>query len=45
MKKMTDLMIENGKEPTVDMYLFIFLKFLSSVIPTIQYDFTEDIEL
>ena len=45
MKKMIDIMIENGKEPTVELYLFIFLKFLSSVIPTIQYDFTTDIEL
>mmetsp|Transcript_14365 Transcript_14365/g.16607 ORF Transcript_14365/g.16607 Transcript_14365/m.16607 type:complete len:81 (-) Transcript_14365:50-292(-) len=45
MKKMIDIMMSNGKEPTVDMYLFIFLKFLSSVIPTIQYDFTADIEL
>jgi len=24
----------------VDQYLFVFLKFLSSVIPTIEYDFT-----
>ncbi len=45
MKKMVNVMQENEKEPTVDSYMFIFLKFLSSVIPTIQYDYTTDIEL
>ena len=45
MKKMIDIMTANDKEPTVDKYMFIFLKFLSSVIPTIQYDYTADIEL
>lgn len=45
MKKMIDIMTSNDKQPTVESYLFIFLKFLSSVIPTIQYDFTTDIEL
>ena len=44
---------ENGEEgeegksssngPTVEMYLFIFLKFVSSMIPTINYDFTMDV--
>jgi ubiquitin-like-conjugating enzyme ATG3 len=34
-----------GKEdgPSVEMYLFIFLKFVSSIIPTINYDFTMDV--
>lgn len=31
------------KEPSVEMYLFIFLKFVSSIIPTITYDFTMDV--
>jgi ubiquitin-like-conjugating enzyme ATG3 len=30
-------------EPSVEMYLFIFLKFVSSMIPTISYDFTMDV--
>jgi len=30
-------------EPSVEMYLFIFLKFVSSIIPTINYDFTMDV--
>ncbi|KAL9182946.1 hypothetical protein ACHAXT_004225 [Thalassiosira profunda] len=38
---------ENGEEgsggPSVEMYLFIFLKFVSSMIPTISYDFTMDV--
>ena len=34
---------EGGKPPSVEMYLFIFLKFVSSIIPTINYDFTMDV--
>jgi ubiquitin-like-conjugating enzyme ATG3 len=35
---------EEGDEgPVVEMYLFIFLKFVSSIIPTINYDFTMDV--
>jgi ubiquitin-like-conjugating enzyme ATG3 len=30
--------------PSVEMYLFIFLKFVSSMIPTINYDFTMDVK-
>ncbi|EAL68846.2 autophagy protein 3 [Dictyostelium discoideum AX4] len=40
MKKLVDRQSENGKEPRVDQYLFLFLKFISVVIPTIEYDFT-----
>jgi ubiquitin-like-conjugating enzyme ATG3 len=29
--------------PSVEMYLFIFLKFVSSMIPTVSYDFTMDV--
>ena len=32
------------KPPSVEMYLFIFLKFVSSMIPTINYDFTMDVQ-
>lgn len=34
---------EEGTMPAVEMYLFIFLKFVSSIIPTINYDFTMDV--
>mgnify|MGYP005849983475 CR=1 FL=1 len=35
---------EEEKGPSVEMYLFIFLKFVSSMIPTINYDFTMDVQ-
>jgi len=31
--------------PSVEMYLFIFLKFVSSMIPTISYDFTMEVNV
>ena len=31
------------KAPSIEMYLFIFLKFVSSIIPTITYDFTQSV--
>ena len=34
---------EDARAPTVEMYLFIFLKFVSSIIPTINYDFTMEV--
>lgn len=40
MKKMIDRLVEAGKTPRVDQYLFIFLKFLHAAIPTIEYDYT-----
>lgn len=38
-------MDEKGKELQVHNYLIIFLKFVQSVIPTIQYDYTQDVLL
>jgi len=40
MKKILQRLAENGKELRVDQYLFLFLKFISAVIPTIEYDNT-----
>jgi ubiquitin-like-conjugating enzyme ATG3 len=34
---------DGDEGPSVEMYLFIFLKFVSSIIPTINYDFTVDV--
>lgn len=45
MKKIIDVLMSNGGEPEVDKYLFLFLKFLASVIPTIEYDYTVDFAL
>lgn len=44
MKKVVQDWQEQGIEPRVDLALFVFLKFISSVVPTINYDFTMDIE-
>lgn len=40
MKRVLEALVEDGKVPSVEQYLFIFLKFLQSVIPTIEYDYT-----
>jgi ubiquitin-like-conjugating enzyme ATG3 len=45
MKKFVARMVEQGKQPRVDQYLLLFLKFLGAVIPTIQYDNTFEIGL
>uniref|UniRef100_A0A0D9Y4V1 Autophagy-related protein 3 n=2 Tax=Oryza glumipatula TaxID=40148 RepID=A0A0D9Y4V1_9ORYZ len=45
MKKIIDVLMSRGVEPEVDKYLFIFLKFMASVIPTIEYDYTMDFDL
>ena len=45
MKKVVDGWVKSGVEVRHDLALFVFLKFISGVIPTINYDFTMDIEL
>lgn len=45
MKKIIDVLVSRGVEPEVDKYLFLFLKFIASVIPTIEYDYTMDFDL
>ncbi|RYH29792.1 hypothetical protein EON65_07395 [archaeon] len=35
---------EAGNTPTVEQYFFIFLKFIQSVVPTIEYDYTTDVQ-
>lgn len=45
MKKIIDVLMSRGVEPEVDKYLFLFLKFMASVIPTIEYDYTMDFDL
>jgi len=49
MKKIIQRQIDHntkpgGYTPRVDQYLFLFLKFISAVIPTIEYDFTIEME-
>merc|ERR1712173_504939 len=43
MKRFMTKFEESGRRITVDGYLFLFLKFMSAVIPTIQYDFTQSV--
>jgi len=44
MKRVVDDWQENGVEVRPDLALFVFLKFISGVVPTINYDFTLDME-
>jgi ubiquitin-like-conjugating enzyme ATG3 len=36
---------ECGNLPSVDQYMLIFLKFIQSVVPTIEYDYTTDVQV
>lgn len=45
MKRIVDRIAENGGKVDVRQTMFIFLKFISSVVPTIEYDYTRDMEL
>lgn len=45
MKTIIDTIVANGGKPQVIQCHFVFLKFISSVVPTIRYDFTVDLEL
>jgi len=45
MKKIIDTIAENGGKAEVRQAMFVFLKFISSVVPTIEYDYTVDMDL
>jgi len=45
MKKFNDTIASNGGDQKPHQSLFVFLKFIFSVVPTIEYDFTEDLEI
>ncbi|GFW47344.1 ubiquitin-like-conjugating enzyme ATG3 [Trichonephila clavipes] len=45
MKKIIHTVTEGGGELGVHMYLIIFLKFMQAVIPTIEYDYTQNFSL
>lgn len=44
-KKLSSEAMKNGKEIKVEHYMFIFLKFISSVMPNLEMDFTTEVEL
>jgi ubiquitin-like-conjugating enzyme ATG3 len=45
MKNMIDHMINHGNEPRIEQYMMLFIKFIQSVIPTIEYDYTMDVTI
>lgn len=45
MKKLINMVADSGKEMEVYNYLMVFLKFVQSVIPTIEYDYTRNITI
>lgn len=44
MKRVIEALSDVERVPSVDQYIFIFLKFMQSVIPTIEYDYTIDVQ-
>lgn len=45
MKHLIEVAKDNGSKVEVHHAMFVFLKFISSVVPTMEYDFTVDIDL
>ena len=45
MQKIISTLKACGKPPRSEQSLFIFLKFVQSVVPTIEYDFTTDVQM
>ena len=40
MKRLSEQLSSAGDEPDVRQYIFIFLKFIAAVVPTVEYDYT-----
>lgn len=45
MKSMIEHMVDSDQVPSIDQYLFIFLKLIQSVVPTIEYDYTVNVHI
>ena len=45
MKKIMMMIAEDGRELEVHSYLLVFLKFVQAVIPTIEYDYTQQLSI
>jgi len=45
MKKIMMMIAEDGRELEVHSYLLVFLKFVQAVIPTIEYDYTQQLAI
>lgn len=44
MKRIIDQYLEGSREVRVDQYLILFLKFMSSIMPSVEYDNTMNME-
>jgi len=44
-KRLIEQLADNGKELGVHQYLLIFLKFVQAVVPTIEYDYTRNVNI
>jgi len=44
-KRLIEQLADNGKELGVHQYLLIFLKFVQAVVPTIEYDYTRNVNV
>ena len=44
MQKLCSELSTSGREVRSDQYLFLFLKFISAVCPTIEYDYTLSVD-
>ena len=44
MQKLTAELVAAGRECRPEQYLFLFLKFISAVCPTIEYDYTISVD-
>ena len=45
MKKIMTMIEEDGRELEVYSYMLVFLKFVHAVIPTIEYDYTQQLAI
>lgn len=45
MKRFIQIVEDGGRDLDVFMYLILFLKFVQTVIPTIEYDFTQNFNM
>ena len=45
MKKIMTMIEEDGRELEVHSYMLVFLKFVQAVIPTIEYDYTQQLAI
>lgn len=45
MKRFIQIVEDGGRDLDVHMYLILFLKFVQTVIPTIEYDFTQNFSM